>query len=233
MLFSPFLSKTIGIDLKGLKNEIGLFNPPDLLIIDVHYLQTLSKRELRSGMAELLKHGLIADASLWAEMKELVNNYGQSWQEWVKRSALIKVDVVQQDPTEKGLRKILNFGHTIGHAIETHFMDDKSPLLHGEAVAMGMICESWLSCKINNLPENQYEEIASNLANSYPMREIPESIMDKILSLMLHDKKNENDKIRCALLKTIGSCSYDHELEHDLVKESLRQLNKYSKIEKV
>lgn len=217
-----------GIDLKGLKNEIGLFSPPEFLVIDVHYLKTLPKRELRSGMAELLKHGLIADANLWSEMKEVISYPPQSWQEWIHRSIFIKKEIVRKDPTEKGLRKILNFGHTIGHAIETHFMNDEVPLLHGEAIALGMICESWISHKINLLPKNEHKEISLTLAKYYPMREISEAASERILSIMRHDKKNESGKIRCSLLKTIGTCSYNHELEDNLIKKSLNQLEKYS-----
>ncbi|XOD66958.1 MAG: 3-dehydroquinate synthase [Flavobacteriales bacterium Tduv] len=220
-----------GIDMEGLKNEIGLFSSPEFLVIDINYLKTLPKRELRSGMAELLKHGLIADASLWTEMKKAVRHPPKSWQECIRRSVFIKKEIVRNDPTEKGLRKILNFGHTVGHAIETYFMNDAASLLHGEAIALGMICESWISCKSNFFPENQYEEISLTLAKHYPMRKLSDSASERILSIMHHDKKNESGKIRCSLLKTIGNCSYNHELEDDLIKESLNQLERFSATE--
>ncbi|XOD69294.1 MAG: 3-dehydroquinate synthase [Flavobacteriales bacterium AspAUS03] len=216
-----------GIDLDGLKNEIGLFRQPELLIIDSYYLNTLPVREMCSGMAELIKHGLIADADLWMAMKDVIAHPPENWQELIRRSVFIKDEIVQRDFTEKGLRKILNFGHTVGHAIETYFMNSDTPLLHGEAIVLGMICEAWLSYQLNGLPEDQYKEIATTLSRHYPMREISISDLKQLLEIMRHDKKNQHGQIRFSLLKFIGECSYNYELEDDWIEESLYQLKNF------
>ncbi|WP_241518412.1 3-dehydroquinate synthase [Bacteroidetes bacterium endosymbiont of Geopemphigus sp.] len=217
-----------GIDLDHLKNEIGLFRYPEMVIIDEHYLKSLPERELKSGMAEIFKHGLIADKKLWQKMGKQPASRATSWNESIRTSNMIKSHVVSKDPYEKnGLRKILNFGHTIGHGIESHFLSTQAPLLHGEAIALGMVCEAWLSWKINGLPKSQYEEIAQRLLGIYPLKEIDESTSDKIVMHLHHDKKNFKGKIRFALLSKIGACTYDHEISIDLIRESFNTvLNK-------
>lgn len=214
-----------GIDLDDIKNEIGLFRYPEMVIIDEHYLKSLPERELKSGMAEILKHGLIADEKLWQEMRKQSGGGSASWNEAIRASNIIKSHVVTKDPYEqKGLRKILNFGHTIGHGIESHFLGTRTPLLHGEAIALGMVCEAWLSQKINGLPKSQYEEIAQSLLSIYPLKEIDESASEKIVMHLRNDKKNFKEKIRFALLSKIGACTYDHEISVDLIKESFKVL---------
>lgn len=210
----------IGVDLNGFKNEVGLFKDPELLVIDPYYLKTLSIREIRSGMAEIFKHGLIADVNLWKEMKNPLNHSPQNWEKWIYHSIFLKEKITKNDPNENGLRKILNFGHTIGHAIETYFINNQNPILHGEAIILGIICESWLSYCFNGLLKQQYEEIILIITNNYPIEKNLKLDLNKILFIMKHDKKNKNGKIYFSLLKEIGLCSYDHELEENLIKES-------------
>jgi len=217
-----------GIDFNGIKNEIGLFKEAELVLIDLNYLKTLGKRELKSGMAEIFKYGLVADSSFWKEINILSNNLiGRSF---IERSIFLKTRMVRIDPKEKfGSRKILNFGHTIGHAIETFFIDRHSPISHGEAIAFGIICESWISWKINCLTEKQYDEISKNISNTYPIKEIDQKTTETLLSFMRNDKKNEVGKICFSLLRTIGDCYYDKKVGDVIIQESLEQLKKFIK----
>lgn len=214
-----------GIDFNGIKNEIGLFKEAELVLIDLNYLKTLGKRELKSGMAEIFKYGLVADSCFWKEVNILSN--GRSF---IEKSILIKTRMVRNDPKEKfGSRKILNFGHTIGHALEAFFLERHSPISHGEAIVLGMICESWISWKINCLTEKQYDEISQNLSNTYPTKEIDQKTTETLLSFMRNDKKNEVGKICFSLLRSIGDCSYDKKVGDGIIQESLEQLKKFIK----
>ncbi|AWU39434.1 3-dehydroquinate synthase [Blattabacterium punctulatus CPU2] len=214
-----------GINLESIKNEIGSFYCPEFLIIDPFFLKTLPEKEFISGMAEMFKHGLIADESFWINMKKYQMNKDQNqWKNLIYQSILIKNKIVEKDPKEKGLRKILNFGHTIGHALESYFLDSKKEtLLHGIAIAMGMIYESWISYKINGLSINDYQEIKSNLSRLYPIKKIYNSEFDQIFFIMEHDKKNDKNKIQFSLLKKIGICSYNCQVPYSLIKESFLQ----------
>ncbi|WP_185870622.1 3-dehydroquinate synthase [Blattabacterium cuenoti] len=228
-----------GVNLESIKNEIGSFYCPDLLIIDPHYLKTLPKKEIISGMSEMFKHGLIADKNFWINMKKYyyqMDNKKKNENQWnhlIYQSILIKNKIVKKDPKEKGLRKTLNFGHTIGHALESYFMNDSSQekLLHGLAISIGMICESWISYKINGLSIDDYEEIKSILSvllYPNPIEKISnlEIDIDKIFLIMEHDKKNEKNKIQFSLLKKIGICSYNCQVPYSLIKESILQIQK-------
>jgi 3-dehydroquinate synthase len=212
-----------GIDFNGIKNEIGLFKEAELVIIDLNYLKTLGKRELKSGMAEIFKYGLVADSCFCKEVN------GRSF---IEKSILIKTRMVSNDPKEKfGSRKILNFGHTIGHALEAFFLERHSTISHGEAIALGIICESWISWKINCLTEKQYDEISKNLSNTYPTKEIDKKTTETLLSFMRNDKKNEVGKICFSLLRYIGYCYYDQKVGDVIIQESLDQLKKFIKNE--
>lgn len=216
-----------GIDLDNVKNIIGTFTQPQAVFISNKFLETLDHRQLLSGYAEIVKHGLIQDKSLYRRCKtvDLDNIPFQL----IHDSVAIKNKVITQDPTEKGLRKILNFGHTIGHAIEGYSLaHDADPLLHGEAIAIGMICEAYISTKLTGLPEEELEEIVSYLTKTYPYYSFRVEIYDELIQLMQNDKKNEAKKIGFALLKAIGDCGYNSYADTLLIKESLdyyRQLN--------
>ncbi|WP_185869732.1 3-dehydroquinate synthase [Blattabacterium cuenoti] len=216
-----------GINLDSIKNEIGSFYIPELLIIDTHFLNTLSNEDFFSGMAEMFKHGLIADKNFWIELKENskknIKKNEKTWNNLIFKSISIKQKIVEKDPKEKGLRKILNFGHTIGHAIESYFMNkNKIKMLHGVAIAMGMVFESWISSKINGLSIDEYEEIKSIFSILYPIHEKNYSNIDinEIFKIMEYDKKNEKNKILFSLLKKIGNCSYNCQVPYSLIKES-------------
>jgi 3-dehydroquinate synthase len=208
-----------GIDMDEVKNCIGTFTQPKAVVIDPIFLKTLSERQLVSGFAEMIKHGLIADA---LELAILKNTSTKNMSiDRIEQSIRIKNEIVKADPEEKGLRKILNFGHTIGHAIESYFLQSKSPLLHGEALAMGMYCETYLSQKHHSLTETEAGEIYQLLKTIFPLVAIPEAAVSDLLNFMKQDKKNLGDQIGFALLDNIGACSYNHYLSSEEITQSL------------
>ncbi|MXV52041.1 3-dehydroquinate synthase [Pedobacter sp. HMF7647] len=209
-----------GIDLGSVKNIIGTFTLPKAVFISTRFLETLNRRELISGFAEIIKHGLIYDRSYFELISETYPL--KVGQEIIYRSVAIKNEVVTIDPKEKGLRKILNFGHTIGHAVESYFLDKgKNALLHGEAIAIGMICEAFLSHSCNNLPKEDLNLICQYLCKVFPVRAIDESVYPDLISVMQNDKKNEKDKIGFALLSKIGKCDFNIYPDEKQIIESL------------
>lgn len=210
-----------GIDMDSIKNIIGTFTQPKAVFIGQSFLETLPERQILSGLAEMLKHGLIADANYWNDLKN--SDLTLPSTELIYKSVEIKNKIVIADPHEKGIRKALNFGHTIGHAVETFSLDnDKKHLTHGEAIAIGMICEAWLSHKKNSLPKNELREIVEVLTRLYPKYPLQESCYTMLSSLMKKDKKNEGDHINCTLLNKIGECSINHICLEDELYESLK-----------
>jgi 3-dehydroquinate synthase len=208
-----------GIDMDEVKNCIGTFTQPQAVVIDPIFLKTLSDRQLVSGFAEMIKHGLIADAT---ELEILKNTSLKDISiDRISNSIYIKNEIVKADPEEKGLRKILNFGHTIGHAIESYFLQTKNTLLHGEALAMGMYCETYLSQKHHSLSEREAEEIYELLKSTFPLAAIPETAVSTLLNFMKQDKKNLGDQIGFALLDNIGACSYNHYFFTEEITQSL------------
>jgi 3-dehydroquinate synthase len=210
-----------GIDLNHIKNQIGLFSLPKAVFVLPDFLQTLDKNQLRSGFAEMIKHALIADEAYWLEIQKIDQPDPASLQGLIKTSIEIKNKIVLQDPTEKGLRKILNFGHTIGHAIESLSLEkDAQPLLHGEAIAIGMICEGYLSVKKMQFPESKFKEIVTLLKRIYTPYFIDENTHETLIGLMSNDKKNEQGKINFALLKNINAPALDVCCERDAILEA-------------
>jgi 3-dehydroquinate synthase len=199
-----------GIDIDSIKNIIGTFTQPKAVFIEYGFLKSLPARQILSGLAEMLKHGLIVDADYWELLKnsDLTNPSA----ELIYQSIQIKNKVVIADPTETGIRKCLNFGHTIGHAVETYSLlnDNGRHLSHGEAIAIGMICESWLSVKKTGLSEAALAEITGVLSGLYPKYALEESANPELFRLMQKDKKNQNGKINCTLLTQIGQYSLDN-----------------------
>jgi len=209
-----------GIDMGSVKNIIGTFTQPKAVFISSVFLSTLADRQLVSGYAEIIKHGLIYDQNYYHLIKTL--SASQIATEHVYHSVSIKNEVISQDPTEKGLRKILNFGHTIGHAIEGYsLMHDKDPLLHGEAIAIGMICEAYLSHKLNGLSLEELQDIIGTFRANYTDYNYDEAAYTEFLALMKNDKKNVANQIGFALLNRIGSCDIDIYVSEDDIIESL------------
>lgn len=196
----------IGIDFNKVKNQIGLFVNPKAVYIMSGFLNTLPERQIYSGFAEIIKHALIKDYKYWKEI-QMTNILSEKALEiLIEKSITIKKNVVNKDPLEKGPRKILNFGHTIGHAIETYsLLNDKTPLLHGEAVAIGIICESFLSNRTTGLPMEEFKEISDFIFLKFKKYDLQPESFNELINLMKHDKKNEKEKINFTLLKKIGS----------------------------
>ncbi|MEM9324487.1 MAG: 3-dehydroquinate synthase [Bacteroidota bacterium] len=200
----------LGIDFHGLKNHIGVFQEPLAVLVDTQYLKTLEERELRSGYAEMLKHGLINNASHWAELASAPFSPDRNWSRLMPTSVHVKGEVVAEDPREHGLRKILNFGHTLGHAIETYFLSTKDRMLHGEAIALGMVLEAYLSQSAHGLSKASLDEVSNYLIATYGKHVLPP--LPNVLELMQHDKKNEQGKTLFSLLKNIGDCAWDQQV---------------------
>lgn len=215
----------LGIDFEGLKNHIGLFKDPEAIIIYPDFLKSLDKRQIRSGFAEIIKHCLIADSGMWSKLTS-TNINQETWEEFILHSTKIKYQVITEDPQEKGLRKILNFGHTIGHAVESHYLNDREPLLHGEAIAIGMICEAYLSKEIAGLGIEELKEIEEFILKVYGPKVIPETAIDQISEATLQDKKNENANINCTLLSSMGKAEIDQKITPKQVIEALNYYNR-------
>ncbi|TXI14131.1 MAG: 3-dehydroquinate synthase [Pedobacter sp.] len=209
-----------GIDLDHVKNIIGTFTQPKAVFIATDFLETLDQRQLRSGFAELIKHGLIYDASFFKQIQHIQPN--EVIPTMIRRSVEIKNKIVTIDPLEKGLRKTLNFGHTIGHALESYSLKhDTSPLLHGEAIAIGFICEAYLSMKKNGLSENEFSEIQQTILAHYPQYNLQDSALPNLLEIMKNDKKNISDRINFSLLSKIGHCDINIFCPEEAIRESL------------
>ena len=199
----------LGIDFQGLKNHIGVFQIPKTVLIDANFLNTLSFTEKRSGFAEIIKHCLIMDEDKWNIIRKK-DFEEQDFNDLIAHSVAIKQQIVKADPTEKGLRKILNFGHTLGHAIETYFLGkSKLHLLHGEAIAAGMICEAFISFKRGMIDQKTLEHIEEFIYVIYGKASISESDIDEIIAFTAQDKKNKGKEIRFSLLEGAGKCTFD------------------------
>ncbi|OJV18551.1 MAG: 3-dehydroquinate synthase [Dyadobacter sp. 50-39] len=200
----------LGIDFQGFKNHLGVFNIPKSVLIDPVFLKTLPEREIRSGFAEIIKHCLIADGAKWEEIRAK-DFEAQKWPDLIAHSVKIKQQVVDQDPTEKGLRKILNFGHTLGHAVETCFLNKgpKERLFHGEAIAVGMIMEAYLSFERKMIDQQTLTDIEEFLFATYGKVKIKPEDIEEIIALTRQDKKNKGKEIRFSLLSGAGQCAFD------------------------
>lgn len=212
-----------GIDLGSYKNQLGVFNHPVAIFIDPGFLQTLPEEELVSGYAEMIKHALIADKEHWKLLHQLdpirlleTHHY----EELISRSVEIKVSVVNADPKESGMRKILNFGHTIGHAIEGYYLH-LEPVSHGHAVAIGMLAEAYISFKRGFISQRDLLDVSNYVTQIYGYIPLAEEDKNGVLELLHNDKKNTPNAIRCALLKEIGVCVYDEVITEKEAYEAL------------
>lgn len=208
-----------GVDLGNLKNQIGIIREPKAVIVDTQFLSTLPQNEMRSGLAEMLKHGLIFDKKYWDKFKDLKNLNTDNLNELIHQSIEIKNTIVCEDLTENGIRKSLNFGHTLGHAIESYFLenDNKTSLLHGEAIAVGMILESFISREKELLTNEEYQEIKYIINDIFERIEFSQIDIEKIIELLIFDKKNEFGKVQFALLDGIGKIKINQESDNELI----------------
>ncbi|MDY6347056.1 MAG: 3-dehydroquinate synthase [Bacteroidales bacterium] len=211
------------VNIDGLKNAVGTFHFPDIVFKpDMKFLDTLPKRELESGFGELVKYAMIGSPGLFAEL------YGMSGlcakaikQEWISFCIELKNDIVKKDPYDNGMRHVLNFGHTIGHAIESLSAEIEEPVSHGLAVAQGMFYESYLSYKKAGLPEEGWKKTASFLSSHFGIRKITEENFGKMTRFLLNDKKNEGGAVNFTLLREIGEPVTDCSLRLEELAELL------------
>ena len=202
-----------GVDFGGLKNMIGLFSRPEAVIVDSNFLKTLPANHFRNGLAEVLKYAFISDPELLTSMEG-------NQDELILRSIQVKTDVVNRDEFESGERKKLNFGHTIGHAIESHLLESERAILHGEAVAAGIVMESFLSNRISGLAKEEVTSIVEVVDSVFSRIELTNDDWKVIKKLMFFDKKNSNGSVRFVLLKSIGNAVTDQAVTEHLLDEA-------------
>ncbi len=193
----------LGVNFSGLKNQVGLFKNPKSALIYPKFLETLEKNQLNSGFAEIVKHALIADANLWNQLNT-TSFSNVDWEDIIARSIQLKNKIISDDPFEENKRKQLNFGHTFGHAIESYYLEKETPILHGEAVFLGIILELELS----NITRQEKSEIKNFILSNFALPHCPPK--SEIAKYLTNDKKNQSGKINFSLLSKIGNCSVDN-----------------------
>lgn len=217
----------LGVDFNGFKNSLGTFRDPEGVYIAPDFLATLSDRELLSGYAEIVKHALIKDEALWRALPESLSK-GDDLSEIIYHSVKIKRDIVQADPFEKGPRKLLNFGHTIGHAIESVMLESAEPWLHGESIAAGMICESHVALQCNLLGSEDLKTLSRKILSIFGYKTLPTPSFTRIVEKTRLDKKNRSGRIMCTLLNSIGAGTYDKEISEAQILKGLEYYTSFA-----
>ena len=217
-----------GVDMGALKNQIGVINNPQAVLIDTIFLKTLPPEQIRSGFAEMLKHGLICNRQYWDSVVAITSLNNDDLDTAIKQSVEIKNTVAKQDPTEKGVRKILNFGHTLGHAIESYFLEseNRNTLLHGEAIAIGMVLESHISMQQGLLSNEEYQEIKTVLLSVFDKISFTDKEIDAISELLIHDKKSEFGLPKFVLLTKIGEAVINKSVDKHLINNAFSDYEK-------
>ncbi len=212
-----------GINFRGLKNEIGVFNTPHTVIIDTAFLRTLDAGNIRSGYAEMLKHGLISDEATLAELLlfDLDNVDYAAMADMVSRSVAVKDRIVTEDPHEHGIRKALNLGHTVGHAFESLAMSEGRTILHGYAVAYGLVPELYLAATRCGFPTERLHQVEAFVRENYGHFAFTCKHYDRLIELMRHDKKNTAGIINFTLLAAVGDIRINQSVSPDDIAEAL------------
>ncbi|MCB0447277.1 MAG: 3-dehydroquinate synthase [Gelidibacter sp.] len=216
-----------GVDLGTLKNQVGVIHSGDMVLIDTSFLETLPQNHLKSGLAEMLKHGLIYDRDYWNKLTDLSKLTLDDLDALIHESVEIKKEIVTKDPYEQTIRKHLNFGHTLGHAIESFYLSDnnKTDLLHGEAIAIGMILECFISSELLQFSKIDLENITKVISNTYKKVTIDPSDYEAIIELLKYDKKNEHGNINFVLLESIGKPKIDCLVDNKLIVKAFEYYN--------
>lgn len=211
-----------GINFNGLKNEIGVFSPAESVLIDSEFLKSLDLHNLLSGYAEMLKHGLISTPEHWAELLNFDFNKTdyKALQKLVAKSVQIKEKIVECDPYETGIRKALNLGHTVGHAFESFALEINHPVLHGYAVAWGMVCELYFSHVKTGFPKDKLRQTLQFIKEHYGKLDFDCKHYDRLYEFMTHDKKNIADRINFTLLSDVG----DIQIKQSATKEEIMDM---------
>ncbi len=212
-----------GVNLNAIKNQVGVFAPPQAVFIFSEFLSTLPTRQILSGYAEMLKHAMIDGETLFGRLIDLSAPEQIINEKDILESAAVKMKIVTEDLDEKGIRKVLNLGHTIGHAVEAYSQkNDPDPLLHGEAIAIGLVCEAFISMHMLGMPENDLKRLVSQVARFYPHYRLKSKSSEELLTYMTHDKKNASvSKLNFSLIRSIGQPVYDQYPGEKLILESL------------
>ena len=212
-----------GINFAGLKNEVGVFAQPRMVVVSTRFFDTLPREELLSGYAEMLKHGLIDGEKHYNELLDydITTFDADALLPLLQYSVGVKQRIVEQDPCEKGLRKVLNLGHTVGHAIEAHSQRHGRTVAHGYAVAWGLVCELLIAHRALSFPSSVIYDLARFVEQNYGAYAITCDDYDELLTLMRHDKKNIGEKINITLMKKIGECKVDNYIEPKEIEISL------------
>lgn len=210
-----------GIDFAQFKNQVGLFIDPSCVVIDPIFLDTLEQAHWQSGFAEVLKYGLIMDRELWQKLTDKNYQDINDWGTLITKAARDKIDIVRFDALEKGMRKNLNFGHTVGHAIESFYLKSGNPVTHGTAIAAGMICEGWISSRTFSLECTNLESIVKMIDKNFVRFDFTEDDIPRIMTLMKQDKKIRGNKQKLSLIRKIGKAVHDIEIDDDLIIQSL------------
>lgn len=210
-----------GINFNGLKNEIGAFRDSEAVIIDTTFLRTLDAENLRSGYAEMLKHAFLDSEEMWSAHLafDLEKPDFKTLQTLVKQSIDVKSHIVEIDPHERGLRKALNLGHTVGHAFESLALKQNRPMLHGYAVAYGLVCELYLSCLLSGFPESKMRQTFNFVRQYYGTFRFTCDDYPALLELMQHDKKNTDGVINFTLLEEAGQLRLDSHATEAQIKD--------------
>ena len=212
-----------GINFNGLKNEIGSFAPADSVLIETEFLRSLDAQNFFSGYAEMLKHGLISNTAHWVELLDFnTNNIDYAYlKNMVGRSVQVKEDIVEQDPFERGIRKALNLGHTAGHAFESLALAENRPVLHGYAVAWGIVCELYLSHLKVGFPKDKMRQTIQFIKENYGSFAFDCKQYEQLYAFMQHDKKNTSGTVNFTLLKEIGDICINQTADKDTIFEML------------
>ncbi len=208
-----------GVDLGYKKNQIGVIRLPEMVILDTEFLKTLPEEHIISGIAEMLKHGLIHSKEYWERVKKADATKKVEFEKLIWDSVEIKKEIVLKDPFEKDLRKTLNYGHTLGHAIESYFLEnsDKKKLLHGEAVAVGLILATYISMEALDFPKHTLNDMTQSIFNYFSKLNFTQKDIAAIINLLVFDKKNRDGKVLFVLLQDVGLPKCNCEVNNELI----------------
>lgn len=212
-----------GVNFNALKNEIGVFCNARFVVLNTLFLSTLDNENTRSGYAEMLKHALISNEGMWSELLnfDLGQPNWETLQPMVAQSVKVKEEIVAQDPHEQGIRKALNLGHTVGHAFESFALHNGQQLLHGYAVAFGLVCELYLATFKTHFPVNKMRQTVQFIREYYGTLPLSCNDYDQLIELMQHDKKNASKEINFTLLADIGQPIINQTASKEEIKEAL------------
>lgn len=218
-----------GVDLGPLKNQIGVIRNPKMVVIDAEFLQTLPTPHFRSGLAEMLKHGLIHSKAYLEAVISMDAGDPKQLLDLIWESIQIKDQIISEDPFENGLRKTLNYGHTLGHAIESYCLQhaNRKTLLHGEAIGIGLILANYLSTQISEKDNDLLKRADEHIVDLYGKHKFDDAEIDKIIQLLIHDKKNSHGEVRFVLLEGIGTARLNCQVSNEQIKKAFDYYSKF------